>query len=469
MSALGWLRPLVQAALAPSARRHRRAWADPTAAQAAAQERIWSGLRHTAYGSQFGAFDALPLVTWEDMAPWMARQEAGEANVVTRERVLVWEPTSGSGGAPKRIPYTALLRSAFSSMFAAWAHDVLKHGPPLSNGRVWFSVTPRFDGTATAGDGAPVGTLDDRDYLDGPLRALLSPFWLSPPGLATAREPESWRRCVAQFLCARRDLEVISVWSPTLLAVLLDWMEEHRDELPNSSLIGDWQVLWPALRLVSCWDAGSAALPAAALRLRLPHVLVQGKGLLATECPVTIPLIGEPNAGAPLVADVLIELLDDRGDLLPLIEGRDGEAYELVISQPAGLARYRLGDRVELRGRVGNAPALRFLGRSRTSDLVGEKLSEAEVIAALHAAGAPAGSALVPAGAHYRLEVDAERVAKGLAARVDAALCGAHHYRLARQLGQLGPVEAVPRAGRTREVLDAAPVWGADKGSVLRR
>ena len=68
-----------------------------------------------------------------------------------------------------------------------------------------------------------------------------------------------------------------------------------------------------------------------------------------------------------------------------------------------------------------------------------------------------------------RLEVDAERVPEGLAARVDAALCGAYHYRLARQLGQLGPVEAVPRAGRTREVLDAAPVWGADKGSVLRR
>ena len=468
MSALGWLRPVVRAALAPASRRHARAWADPVTAQAEARARIWHGLRETAYGSQFGSFEALPMVTWGDMAPWMARQEAGEANVVTRDRVLFWEPTSGSGGAPKRIPYTAPLRSAFSSMFAAWAHDLLMCGPGLSTGRIWFSVTPRFYAPVVAGDGAPVGTADDRDYLDGPLRALLSPFWLAPPRLGAARDAESWRRCVAGFLCARRDLEVISVWSPTLLSVLLDWMEAHRDELPNRAHIGDWCALWPALKLVSCWDAGSAALPASALRARLPGVLVQGKGLLATECPISAPLIGSPDAAAPLLADGVIELLDDRGDLLPLLDGRDGETYELVVSQPAGLVRYRIGDRVELRGRVGSAPCLRFLGRTRTSDLVGEKLDEATVIAALHSAGAPAGCALVAAGDHYRLEVDAERVAEGLAARVEAALCGAHHYRLARQLSQLGPVNAVACAGRARAVLDAAPVWGADKGSVLR-
>lgn len=468
MSALSVLKPLVRAALAPAARRHAAAWADPAAAQAVVRERIWAALRRTRYGERYASFDALPVVSWEDMAPWMARQADGEAGVVTRDRVLFWEPTSGSGGAPKRIPYTRPLRSAFSSMFSVWAHDLLTRGPNLRTGRVWFSVTPRFDAPQRAGDGAPVGSADDRDYLDGPLRALLSPFWVAPAGLSTARDPEDWRGRVARALCAQRDLEVISVWSPTLLTALLDWMEANRDTLPHGERVGDWSALWPSLRLVSCWDAGSAALPAEALRARLRGVRVQGKGLLATEGPITVPLVDLPEGGAPLVADVLIELFDARGDLLPLAAARQGQQYEVVLSQPAGLVRYRMGDVVEARGRVGACPALRFLGRARTSDLVGEKLTEAAVAAALIRASAPPGCALVPAGDHYVLEVDAVSVPPGLAGRVDAALRAEHHYALARRLGQLRAVRGVAQPGRARHVLDAAPVWGADKGSVLR-
>lgn len=468
MTVLAWMRPVIQAALTPTARRHAAAWADPAMAQAAARERIWRGLRETRYGERFASFDALPVVGWEEVAPFVARQEAGEADVVTRDRVLFWEPTSGSGGPPKRVPYTAALRRCFSSMFAVWAHDVLMRGPRLRSGRIWFSVTPRFGTSERAGDGAPVGTADDRDYLDGPLRALVDPFWVTAKGLSAARDPEAWRRCVAEMLCARRDLEGISVWSPTLLTALLDWMEAHREELPNGERIGDWSALWPELRFVSCWDAGSAALPARALRERLPAVLVQGKGLLATECPVTVPRIGHDDTAAPLVADVVIELLDHRGDLVPLVAGREGERYDVVVSQPAGLARYRLGDVVEVRGRFGACPGLRFLGRLRTSDRVGEKLTEAAVVAAFALAGAPPGCVLVAVGDYYRLEVDAASVPDQLAARVDAALQHEHHYRLARQLGQLGAIEAVACPGRARAALDAAPVWGADKGSVLR-
>jgi hypothetical protein len=129
---------------------------------------------------------------------------------------------------------------------------------------------------------------------------------------------------------------------------------------------------------------------------------------------------------------------------------------------------------VEARGRVGATPALRFLGRARTVDLAGEKLTEAVVAAAFARVGVPAGSALVAAGDHYRLEVDApgngdaaEAAAARLAARVDAALGEAHHYRLARQLGQLGAVRGVVAPGRGRRALDAARGWGGAKGTVL--
>ncbi len=487
---IGLLRPVVLCALGPAARRHRAAWDDPAAAQAAVRARAWAGLRDTAYGARFARFEDLPVVTWEEMAPWMARQAAGEGAIVTRERVRFWEPTSGSSGPPKRIPYTASLRSSFSRMFATWAHDLVAHGPRLRTGRCWFTVTPRFDDPTPAGDGAPVGTADDRDYLDGPLRALMAPFWVMPPGLAAERDPEGWRRRVATALCAERGLEVVSAWSPTLLTTLLDWMVAHRDTLPNAALVGDWRRLWPELKIVSVWDAGSASAPAARLRAMLAGaegpgpdggalrgggappppgapLLVQGKGLLTTEGPVTVPLVGLEEAGAPLVAEVGIELLDEAGGLVPVARAEEGRRYEVVLTQCAGLARYRLGDVVEARGRVGATPALRFLGRARTVDLAGEKLTEAVVAAAFARVGVPAGSALVAAGDHYRLEVDAPFGAPGLGERVDAALAEQHHYRLARDLGQLGPVRVTAAPGRARRTMEAARVWGGAKGAVL--
>ena len=167
------LGPLARASIAPATRALDAALRDPEGAQQLARERVWAAIRDTAYGARHTRFDALPLATWDDVAPWMARQQAGEPDVVTRERVLFWEPTSGSSsGTPKAIPYTAGLRASFSRMFAAWAHDLLAHGPPLRLGTGWFSVTPRFHALPPGGDGAPVGTRDDRDYLDGPLRAL---------------------------------------------------------------------------------------------------------------------------------------------------------------------------------------------------------------------------------------------------------------------------------------------------------
>ncbi len=459
--------PLVRAALTPAARATRRAWSAPEEAQRTVRERLWRGARETAYGGRFRTFDEVPVVAWEDVAPWMVRQQAGDTCVIVPERVMFWEPTSGSGGAPKRIPYTASLRRSFSRMFAVWAHDLLANGPRFQTGQVWFSVTPRFHDLAPAGDGVPVGTQDDRDYLDGPLRALLSPWLRSPDGLAGERDPEAWRRRLCGWLVQQRDLEVMSVWSPTLLTVLLDWMKQHVEALPRSVAVGDWRAVWPRLKLISCWEAGSAAAPASRVREAFPGVTVQGKGLLATEAPVTVPLVGL-EAGAPLVGEVLLELLSDGGDLVPIHRAEEGRSYEVVVSQGAGLLRYRLGDVVEVRGRVLATPALRFVGRARTSDLVGEKLTEAVVAEVFRAEGVPAGGALVARGDRYVLELDAHIASVGLAERVEARLATQHHYRLARELGQLAPVELALSPGRARRDLDSAPQWGAAKGSVLR-
>lgn len=64
-----------------------------------------------------------------------------------------------------------------------------------------------------------------------------------------------------------------------------------------------------------------------------------------------------------------------------------GRSYEVVVSTYAGLLRYRLGDVVVVEGFDGRLPLLRFSHRISTLvDLRGERVSEAQLYAALCAA-----------------------------------------------------------------------------------
>lgn len=464
-----------------------RALDDPQTAQRHVLERIVGDLRRTAMGRELGIdtvqdfLDTVPPRSWEELSPWLDRHRSGEPGVVTRHRVLFYETTSGSSGASKFVPYTAGLRSVFSRMFLLWAHDLLVNGPGLETGCLYFSVSPSFDDRAHTDDGTPVGLEDDRDYLDGWLRPFLAPFVVSPQGLASERDPDRFQTRLAEALLDADRLEVVSVWNPTFFSVILDRIEGDKERfvsrLPASRRVGlasepvDWTTVWPSLKVVSCWADGHAAPAAASLAARLPGVMVQPKGLLATEAPITVPMVGV-DGGVPLIDSVYLELMDGER-VLPLHEGEVGSTYELLVTQPAGLIRYRLGDRVTVTGHRGATPTLRFAGRTGgISDLVGEKLHPSFVGDVLEEiAGEHAFRTLVPLRVpcdHYALLLDAP-APDDLAQRLDEALCRAHHYQLARRLGQLGPPEIVTSPLAPTAFLEAHAGGAARLGDIKHR
>jgi hypothetical protein len=207
---------------------------------------------------------------------------------------------------------------------------------------------------------------------------------------------------------------------------------------------------WPKLQVVSCWGEQAAEPGWRALVRRLPDVLVQPKGLLATECVVTIPWRGEQPLA---VTSHFFEFLDEHGEVRLAHQLERGRRYEVVVSNGGGLWRYRLGDVVECTGHVGNTPSLRFVGRARVSDLRGEKLSEpfvADVLRQLWSAdNRPAFATLRArdhdgvAGYDLFLPVGAESSGAELERRLEMALAANPHYALARRLGQLSPVRVV--------------------------
>ncbi|MBJ3778153.1 GH3 family domain-containing protein [Acuticoccus mangrovi] len=448
----------------PDLARLRRALDAPEAAQARVAQAVARDLARTEYGRRHGVsstdgrqtlLDKLPVAQYEDLRPLVARQIAGERAVLTTHPVQRVEYTSGSSGAAKPVPMTAPLIAAFSRTARLMFADALGAGLTLRTGRLFASISP----PAGRPDDA---TSDDTGYLTGLLRPIARHIMVLPPDYGTAQTVEAFRDSLALTLLSARDLEVVSVWSPSYLLALLDHIVRRRDALAHAldpdraALLAraepDWTAIWPFLSLLSCWTHGAAARLAAALADRLPGVTIAPKGLLATEGPVTVPLRAygavEP---VPLVDTVLLEFLDDDGRSHPVHRLDAGGDYDVVTTIPGGLPRYRLGDRVRACERIGATPSLVFLGRAgEVADLVGEKLSADFLRAALDGILADVPSpplVVVPVrtanGGAYHLLVDASPdEATLLADRLEGALSAAVHYRAARRLGQLEPLRA---------------------------
>ena len=457
----------------------RRALASPEAAQERVRRRLVGELARTGYGRSLGVKggeslerfrELVPIVDYDALEPWLKRQredERGGGLIVGGARF--YERTSGSSGVAKLIPYSSALLGSFSRMFIIWARDLFGGLDGLGRGSVYFSISPSFGERVVTEGGREVGLEDDREYLPGVVRWLLGGLFLDGAEASRARSTEEFLRASALSLVRCGELQVISIWSPTFLEVILDYIEKRRLELAEE--IGDERGellrsmedgvdlgrLWPDLLLLSLWADGPSRGPSERLAARFPpSVVVQGKGLLSTEAPVTVPLLGVEGQ-APMLQELFLEFEGGSGELRLLHELELGGRYGVIVSTAGGLTRYRTGDIVEVVGAVAKSPTVRFCGRGgRLSDMVGEKLSAEVVEMALEEAGlGEAFATLVPVDGEarrYGLLTDGAGAGEAaLAASLKSSLRRAHHYDLARKLGQLEGVEVVSR-GDAREL-----------------
>jgi hypothetical protein len=411
----------------------------------------------------------VPLVDYENLAPWIDRIRAGESRILTSERVTHLIPTSGSTGARKLIPFTAGLQGEFNCAIGPWMTDLSRQHPEILFGPAYWSITPAQQPAQAETSAVPIGFADDASYLGGAKGWLVRAAMVAPDGIDNLTDLDEFRFQTLLCLLRQRDLRLISVWHPSFLTLLLDALPEHWNKLlarlhqENRQRAHELECanpqkpesLWPCLRVISCWGDGHAELSLADLRKRFPNVLVQTKGLLATEAFVTIPF-GKFHPVA--VYSHFYEFIDEQGQVHPVHDLREGKTYEVVVTTAGGLWRYQMNDQVRVKGFLGQTPSLRFIGRSgNVSDLCGEKLSEAFVSGVLREALAdvetrPRFALLAPdedaAGRGYTLYI--EGMPPGdMAAVVENALRENLNYAHCRDLGQLRPIRtfAIARHG----------------------
>ena len=446
--------------------------------------RLLTQLKGTEYGRKFQIDGResvvefqkkLPLTTYEDISSFVESMQAGKTDVLTKEPIRCFERTSGSSGKSKLIPYSSSLRNSFSRMAKLWIYDLLSFGPKLKGGPIYFSVSPQFQLPEQTQGGVPIGLEDDSDYLNSYLKYLLKFFFAVPADLKSLQDPNEFKRVLSCYLLSSKNLEVVSVWNPSFITILLDFIRNNRREILldlasgntktksgtfNYSFVSEerllkihrgdpWEEIWPKLKIISAWSDASAKSDSQRLKKEFPNVYFQGKGLLATEAPLSLPMVNA-NSPVPLVQDIFYEFIYENRNVKLLHELKEGDEVEIVFSHLGGLTRYRILDRIRVTGFFRNTPCFEFIGRGNSvSDLVGEKLNEEFVQRELQSIPEISQSflTLLPykdgegKGRYYLLTENKEF--ETLADAIEDKLSQAYHYRQARLLGQLAKVSVL--------------------------
>lgn len=387
-------------------------------------------LRHhqdTAFGRQHGfsritTIDAyrrhVPIRTYQGFLPYIERIRQGEPYVLTAEPVRYFLPTGGTTGT-KLIPYTTALKQEFQRALAPWLVDVARHFPAILQGKTYWSVTPPGHRLKQLrAQQIPIGFEEDSAYFGWKGR-LLGNIFVVPSWITQLHSIDNFRFLTLYFLLREQNLRWLSIWSPTFFLVLLEELERQVEnllaslhngypelpeaealpvELPRSPMRDRRRMLerilvlpeeeryariWPCLAFVSLWQDAYARYPAKQLARLFPNTYFQGKGLLATEGVMTIPL-HKARGCVPAYTSHLLEFLSNDQEARCVWELEEGNTYTVLLTTGGGLYRYHTGDLVTVTGFYRNVPLLRFVGRTgRTSDLAGEKLDEQFVNRAL--------------------------------------------------------------------------------------
>lgn len=444
--------------------------------------------KDTDYGRKYGFGDIdsikayqerVPLSDYETYRPYIEQLTEKEDNLLTAEKIITFEPTSGSTKAAKLIPYTKTLKEEFQKGIKPWIYDLYTSYPEIRWGKSYWSITPAASGRKHTKSGIPIGFEEDSDYFGRLEKYLMDRIFACPGDIAKETDMERfYTRTVAELL-KTKELTLISVWNPTYLLLLLDYLDENkerlldelnrsrREEIRQAVYSKAYEKIWPALKVISCWCDANAAIYADKVAALFPQCMIQPKGLLSTESFVSFPLAGE-TGGVLSVFSHFFEFIDTKTGTVRLVnELETGKEYEVVVTTGGGFYRYRTYDIVKVTGWRKSLPLFVFKGKGdRISDMFGEKLHEAFVRETVERLAPGAEFYLAaPEKDRYALYIKSEVPPSG--EEVDNALRESFHYDYCRKLGQLKELRIFVLTGDPKkEYMDGCMASGQKLGDI---
>lgn len=337
--------------------------------------------------------DRVPLRSYEQFAPYLDRMKRGEADVLWPGQCSFYAISSGTTAErAKWLPITGEMLAHFREAELA---SLFFYTARVGNAGV-FRGRHLFLGGATAL--SPVPAAKPFAAFSGDLSgitALSRPAWaerhLYEPGPEIAQMTDWTQKIQAIVDRTRRRNITLLAGVPSWLLMLGDALREA--EARSGRRIAHLQELWPNLE---CLVHGGVPLAPFADELRravgpsvnFHEIFPAAAGFIAAQD-------ADSSAGLRLFADkgLFFEFLPCRdydpalppnlgAKAVPLEQVRVGEDYVLLLTTPAGLCRYALGDVVRFTSV--EPPRLIYVGRTKLQlNAFGEHAIEKELTDAL--------------------------------------------------------------------------------------
>ena len=344
---------------------------DPTRTQAQTLEWLLEGYARTVYGQACGAADllpladeparffeayrrAFPLVTYDEIKPWIDRVIAGEVEALLPEPPVAWAMTRGTTkGVSKRIPIT----ETDLGIRVAAARGLLNHllRTDQLDAIDGFSLNlnyPSIVGTMeVAGQETPYG-FSSGIYVRH--AAAATPVEILPPqeeidALGGGTTPGAWKRRF-EMIYQRTQGEPITMCAGVCPSIIEfgHYLQRRHKVLPRA--------LWNMRAIAATSVPGIHTKYKPALRalygpVDVVEMYIATEGTFAQQRDERCLLV--PNLDL-----YVFEVLVKDGCFKMLHEMRPGEVGSLIVSTPV-LPRYRIGDLV----RAFDPPYFRCIGR----------------------------------------------------------------------------------------------------------
>ncbi|HEY3238221.1 MAG TPA: GH3 auxin-responsive promoter family protein [Acidimicrobiia bacterium] len=366
----------------------------------------------------------VPPNTYDTLAPYVERVKRGEHNVLTQEDPLLFATTSGTTGGAKYIPVTPSYLHEYSHGLHVHTYRMFADFPDMLDGRVLVSSSNDEEGRTESG--VPYGAISG--YLTRTQPGVLRRFFVLPYEICKIKDIDQKYYLTLRHALAA-DVRSILTPNPSSLLLLAEAMRTHADELiedigrgtvnpaylpdgaprgltaglePDTRRASELAACvratgrlvpaeaWPNLRVVSCWKGGTMPLYLRKLAEHFGDVPVRDLGYMASEGRGATPLVNSGAAGVLNVTSHFFEFVPaeqrDRRDpdFLTCEQLEADHEYFVYFTTSAGLYRYDINDLVRVVDFYRHTPVIQFVRKGEgVSSITGEKLTEAQVTAAL--------------------------------------------------------------------------------------
>ncbi|MGV8168663.1 MAG: GH3 family domain-containing protein, partial [Candidatus Nanoarchaeia archaeon] len=251
----------------------------------------------------------VPIVSYEDIKPYIERLKNGEKNILTKDKVIYFATTSGTTKAVKLIPVTKERERIFRRELAIWSLFVLSKNKKILKGKTLYFAGPYLE--FYTNKGIPCGSISG--YL-----AHKSPWFVKQklvvnPKTYNEMNFDKKTRKIA-IAALKSDITQIGFASPIEAILFFDYLKDNKNSLLRQLRIDGKMKLvsrlskleefkpaeiWPNLHLINCIKSKTNQIYLETLKEKLGRedIEIRDPGIYSSEGRLSLCIEKEGIAG----------------------------------------------------------------------------------------------------------------------------------------------------------------------------